>query len=102
MPYVGIDETTGRAFGIFPDILNEMSSVLNFTYEMVPSFDGNYGSVDSNGSWNGLIKMILDKRVDFSMSLLSVTYIRYKTQDLGMFCVTLLPKGKLQLTSQLL
>ena len=42
------------------DLLKELSRSLGFTYEMYPSPDGFYGTVTENGTWNGMIRQILD------------------------------------------
>ena len=37
-----------------------LAKQLHFEYEYVLSEDGKFGSPTANGSWNGLIKMLLD------------------------------------------
>ena len=75
-PYVIVDGKTNEKFGIYPDIIHDLAKRLNFTFDFVPSYDGKYGNLEANGSWNGLIQMILNKDIDFSMSLLSPTHDR--------------------------
>jgi hypothetical protein len=50
--YVNID-------GYYGDIWAQMQKVLNFTYWVLPTVDGAWGSKLENGSWNGMIGMIL-------------------------------------------
>ena len=51
--------------GIVPDILDEMSRMLNFTYLKALARDGNWGTVNpETGEWNGLIRDLLDNAVD--------------------------------------
>ena len=52
------------AEGFVPDILQVMSETHDLEIEYVESFDGYYGT-KVDGSWNGLIKMVLDETVDF-------------------------------------
>ena len=53
-----------------PDIMKRLAEDLNFTYEFVQPEDGKYGSFhkDTN-SWTGIIKDIIEHRVDFSGAL---------------------------------
>ncbi|XP_041354478.1 glutamate receptor ionotropic, kainate 2-like [Gigantopelta aegis] len=66
--------------GFLADILNFISSPLNFTYSFVEAPDGKYGSVD-NGSWNGLIGMLVRQETDIIMADISTTYLRQKVVD---------------------
>ena len=51
--------------GIVPDILDEISKMLNFTYSKAFARDGNWGTVNlETGQWNGLIRDLLDDVVD--------------------------------------
>ena len=51
--------------GIVPDILEEISKMLNFTYSKTFARDGNWGTVNlETGEWNGLIRDLLDNVVD--------------------------------------
>ena len=52
------------AEGFVPDIVAVMSEAYGFKPSYVESFDGYYGT-KVNGTWNGLIKMVLDDAVDF-------------------------------------
>ncbi len=78
--YIKVEED-GRAAGFTVDILEFLADRLNFTYDLVPSYDGNFGVVDADGNWNGLIRMLLDGEADFSPSLTSVTRERSKVVD---------------------
>lgn len=46
--------------GYSVDLMNELSRILKFTYEMYPAPDGFYGTVTENGTWNGMIGEILN------------------------------------------
>jgi len=43
--------------GFIKDLLEEISSVQGFTYELVLSVDNKYG-VNSGGNWSGLVGMV--------------------------------------------
>jgi hypothetical protein len=45
--------------GFCMDLLNKLASDLKFTYEVHESPDGQYGSFE-NGSWNGMVREIMD------------------------------------------
>ena len=46
--------------GFLVDLLNEIAHKLNFQFELYKSPDGNYGSRTENGSWNGMIKELIE------------------------------------------
>ena len=52
------------------DLLKELSRSLGFTYEMYPSPDGFYGTVTENGTWNGMIRQILDGVISWKVDSL--------------------------------
>ena len=53
-----------RAYeGYIPDLLQMISERLGFEYEIYLSPDGKYGSIDTNGEWNGMIKEVKDWQV---------------------------------------
>lgn len=54
------DKLSGNArfegFGI--ELIHELSLMLGFTYTFKLQADGNYGSKNADGEWNGMIKEI--------------------------------------------
>ena len=44
-----------RYYGYLPDLLREMSTMMNFRYELYTVPDGSYGYRISAGKWSGLI-----------------------------------------------
>jgi hypothetical protein len=42
------------------ELVELLKNILQFDYEFVLSEDKKFGSPETNGSWNGLIKMLLD------------------------------------------
>ncbi len=60
----GLNDTirVRKAVGIFADIVLYLSKELNFSVTNVPPNDGQWGGLEADGvTWNGLIKMLLDK-----------------------------------------
>ena len=69
-------------FGIFPDIFESMAESLNFTFELVSSRDGNWGSYNKETeSWNGAIKDLVDGVADMTPSSITLSYIRNTAVD---------------------
>ena len=64
VPDIGNDGAMTGATGFYPDIMSELMARLNFTLMYVPSKDGNWGTRTGNGSWNGLVSMLIDGEVD--------------------------------------
>lgn len=46
--------------GLVIDLLAIMAARLNFTYDLFFPADGKWGGADANGTWNGMVKHILD------------------------------------------
>ena len=80
-------DKTGKSIiggsGLFLEPLNILAKKLNFTLALMPSKDGQYGAMDSNGTWNGLINMIINKETDIAL-ILGVTEARQKVGSLQM------------------
>ncbi|XP_064105107.1 glutamate receptor ionotropic, kainate 1-like [Macrobrachium nipponense] len=69
---------SGPALELLKIIANDM----NFTYTLkVPPNDGAWGVLYPNGTWNGIIRMILDKEADIGLGPFGVTYVRSKFID---------------------
>ncbi len=79
--YIEVSENGTKAVGFVADVLVAISEQLNFTYNLVPSYDGNFGARDENGTWNGMIRMIMDGGYGFGAALTSVTMVRSEVVD---------------------
>ena len=53
--------------GSFADLLNLYAKILNFTYTYVPPPDNAWGSLQEDGSWNGMMNLVHNKSVDIGM-----------------------------------
>ena len=63
--------------GIFPDIFESLAETLNFSFALIHSRDGNWGSYDqATKSWNGAVKDLIEGVADVSPSSFSLTQIR--------------------------
>ncbi|KAG7174899.1 Glutamate receptor U1-like 9 [Homarus americanus] len=69
--------------GPMADFLRELAASLNFTYSIVQG-DGYWGAPDSNGTWNGMIGMVLRKEVDFGLGPFGLSHQRSQVVDFTM------------------
>lgn len=63
-----IEEKNGKFKGFCIDLLDEIAQKMNFKYEIYKVADNQYGTEDANGSWNGMIRELMDKVIEFSCS----------------------------------
>ena len=69
-PYLSkieLDSISGKynLEGSYADLLNLYAKTLNFTYTNVPPPDNAWGSLQEDGSWNGLVALVQNNIVDF-------------------------------------
>ena len=62
--------------GFFIEPLNYLAKKLNFTMHFMVSIDGKFGAVDSNGTWNGMIGMLVEDMADVVAAALTRTMER--------------------------
>ncbi|KAI9555226.1 hypothetical protein GHT06_017741 [Daphnia sinensis] len=63
------------------EIINALQEAYNFTYEVVFPGDKSYGKIMPNGTWDGMIGLILEQNADIGLGPFSVTYSRYGVVD---------------------
>lgn len=68
---------TGEAL----EIMALLEKELNFTMKLIHSRDGKWGSEESDGSWNGMVSMLMDGEADICASALSATLERSRVID---------------------
>ncbi|CAH2241761.1 jg16325 [Pararge aegeria aegeria] len=87
-PYGMLKESSKRlegndryeGFGI--EIIEELAKMNEFNYTFDIQADGVYGSYDSKtGKWTGMMEKIMDGRVDFAITDLTITAARQKAVD---------------------
>jgi hypothetical protein len=49
--------------------------IMNFTYSTIRGPDGKWGSRNADGSWNGMIKQILDGHVDMRYGAINFYHV---------------------------
>ncbi|XP_046351217.1 glutamate receptor ionotropic, kainate 2-like isoform X1 [Haliotis rufescens] len=81
-PFAMKNSTLGKDIytGICLDLLQELASTFNFTYEVLEPPDGEYGRI-LNGSWTGVVGMLERREVDMAVAALTVTQEREKVMD---------------------
>ncbi|XP_054280467.1 ionotropic receptor 25a-like [Macrosteles quadrilineatus] len=55
------------------DLIDEISKMLGFEYQMYRVADNTPGTMDEHGRWSGIVKEVLEKRADIGLSSMSVT-----------------------------
>ncbi|XP_064635837.1 glutamate receptor ionotropic, kainate 1-like [Lineus longissimus] len=67
--------------GFLADILHELSKRLNFSVRYVLPADKQYGSLNSDGSWTGMVGMVVRGEADIAVSPLTATAVRATAID---------------------
>ena len=81
-------KTMSQLSGIVKDILLSFQSIYGFKMQLIPSVDGQWGS-KKNGSWTGLVGMVVRKEIDIIATSLSITAPRSE----GSICLVLMKKS---------
>ena len=84
--YTDETEITGGG-GFFIEPLNYLSKKLNFTLHYSVSIDDKFGAVDANGTWNGMIGMLVANMSDVAAACLTRTK---KRDGVTSFSITLM------------
>ncbi|XP_047207846.1 glutamate receptor ionotropic, delta-1 isoform X2 [Girardinichthys multiradiatus] len=70
-----------RYKGFSIDVLDALTKILGFKYDIYQVGDGKYGSALPNGSWNGMIGELIGKRADLAVSAITITPERESVVD---------------------
>lgn len=81
-PFVMYDEENGWT-GYCMDLLHEIrnTSGIDFEYTIEEVADKEYGNMNENGEWNGMIKELKDKKADIALGTLAVMAERENVVD---------------------
>ncbi|XP_076073239.1 glutamate receptor 4-like isoform X1 [Mytilus galloprovincialis] len=82
-PFVIFTDNNGTIeySGFCIDILNELARHFKFNYKIVGPPDGMYGGLNSDGTWNGMVGMVMRGDVDFAIGPFTITSIRETVID---------------------
>lgn len=89
-PYVMVKEDqeglegNDRYEGFIVDLMNKISEVLGFEYDLKEVADRRYGSKNADGSWNGMIGEVVSGDADIAASDLTITSKREEAIDFTM------------------
>ncbi len=77
------NESLGQvvATGSFPDLLNTLALLMNFSYTLIPPPDNAWGGLQPDGSWNGMMNLVQKGLVDFAPTSLIQTAERQVACD---------------------
>ncbi|XP_069045115.1 glutamate receptor ionotropic, delta-1 isoform X3 [Lepisosteus oculatus] len=70
-----------RYKGFSIDVLDALAKNLGFKYEIYQVSDSKYGTQLPNGSWNGMIGELINKRADLAVSAITITPERESVVD---------------------
>ncbi|KAL6266796.1 hypothetical protein P5V15_003627 [Pogonomyrmex californicus] len=80
-PFMMYNNETDQWYGFCMDLLDAIRETVPFEYEIREVEDHEYGSLSENGTWNGMMKELIDKRADIALSSLWVMAEREKVVD---------------------
>ncbi|XP_043285747.1 ionotropic receptor 25a-like [Venturia canescens] len=83
-PFVMYDSEKLEWQGYCLDLMTYLSGMLNFTYDIEATPDGQFGIMDDNGTWDGMIRELQDDRADIALSALSIMSERENVVDFTM------------------
>ncbi|XP_075739177.1 glutamate receptor ionotropic, kainate 2-like [Rhipicephalus microplus] len=75
--------------GYCVDLLREISATLGFHYQLKLVRDGAYGTRDSQGRWNGIMRELVDMEADLAIGDLTITSEREQSVDFTIPFMTL-------------
>ncbi|OXU22413.1 hypothetical protein TSAR_004219 [Trichomalopsis sarcophagae] len=80
-PFVIYDPDSNWYGGFLVDLLNEIARRLNFRYEIEMQEESDYGFMDDQGNWNGLMRDLKEGKADIGLAAVSVMSERMKVVD---------------------
>ncbi|PBC33353.1 Glutamate receptor, ionotropic kainate [Apis cerana cerana] len=80
-PFVMYNEEKNEYYGFCIDLLNEIKKTVGFQYEIRETDDKKYGSLNLDGSWDGMMRELIEKRADIALGSLWVTAERERVVD---------------------
>ncbi|XP_032686292.1 ionotropic receptor 25a-like [Odontomachus brunneus] len=80
-PFVMYNGSTDSFYGYCIDLLNAMSRICGFDYDLAESSDKEFGHMTESGKWNGMIADLLTDSADFAAGALWITHMRRQVID---------------------
>ena len=72
----GLENVTGY----FIDVMKSLQYLLNFKVDLIPSTDGTWGAEKADGSWTGMVGMVISGEADICGAALSLSSARAKAR----------------------
>ncbi|XP_068238921.1 glutamate receptor ionotropic, kainate 1-like [Palaemon carinicauda] len=88
LPYIVAETrytTKAKISGTMLEVLDIFGKRLDFCYNLIAPGEINAGVKLPNGTWTGLMKMVIDKKIDFTGLALGVTVERAEELDMSEF-----------------
>uniref|UniRef100_A0A1B6MPB2 Ionotropic glutamate receptor L-glutamate and glycine-binding domain-containing protein n=1 Tax=Graphocephala atropunctata TaxID=36148 RepID=A0A1B6MPB2_9HEMI len=77
-----VDSSGNEKFsGYCVDLLEEIRKLIGFEYEIFVAPENEFGNMDEQGQWNGIIRELIDKRAEIGLTSLFVTAERENVID---------------------
>ncbi|KAJ6635350.1 Glutamate receptor ionotropic, kainate 1 [Pseudolycoriella hygida] len=80
VPYTNLTGND-RYEGYIVDLLDSISNILGFKYELVVDPANTYGSRQPNGKWNGMVGDIIERRADVAAAAMTINAEREAVVD---------------------
>ena len=78
--YTGND----RYEGFCVDLAEQLSRIVNFTYELRLVKDKKFGAKDASGNWNGVIGELVRHEADLAIAGLTITLVREQAVEFSL------------------
>lgn len=80
-PFIMYNNETNEWYGFCIELLDAIRETVPFEYEIREAEGQSYGTLNENGSWNGMIRELIEKRSDIALGSLWVMAEREKVVD---------------------
>ncbi|OQR77585.1 glutamate receptor [Tropilaelaps mercedesae] len=80
-PYLIQRQTDGEFSGFVPDFLEALSNIVPFAYKIQAARHHDYGRRFENGTWNGLMAEVVNKKVEIAVSDMALTAERQESVE---------------------
>ena len=67
---------TYRFTGFFAEVFDNLQEIMNFTYEVIKPPDRQWGAIQPDGTWNGMVNLLANQIIDMGIAEFTVTQER--------------------------
>ena len=61
---------TYKMTGMFAEVFDNLQEIMNFTYTLIKPPDGQWGSIQPDGSWSGMVGLLVSGKIDIGSVLI--------------------------------